>query len=179
MTKKPATRIIEAISNIIILLVAVVVGVVFYKTYYGSKRPPTIDHPTVGTALKIPGEDFKANKTTLIIALQQGCHYCAESVPFYQRIIEGASHKPDLHLVAVLPENDHPEYIRDLHLNIPDVKQVKFAAYHIGGTPTLIYVDEKGKAAKVWMGKLPPTLESEVIKALALECKECTAGDGK
>ena len=175
--KSPATKIIEIISNIVIIIVAVVVGIAFYSAYFSKNKTPQIVRPTVGTVMNVPGEDFSAAGNTLIIALQEGCHYCSESVPFYQRIIDG--HANGVHLLALLPEDNRLQYIQDLHLNIGDIKRVKFSQYRIGGTPTLILVDHDGKIKNVWMGKLSPSIEQEVLKTLAAACSECTIGDKK
>jgi thioredoxin-related protein len=175
--KGPATRIIEIVSNIVIILVAVVVGIAFYSAYFSKNKVPEIVRPSVGSIMNVPGEDFSAAGNTLIVALQQGCHYCSESVPFYQKIINGRAN--GLHLMALLPEDNRPQYIQDLHLEINDIKQVKFSQYRIGGTPTLILVDRGGKIKNVWMGKLTPPIEQEVLNTLAVACSECTVGNKK
>lgn len=175
--KGPATRIIEIVSNIVIILVAAVVGIAFYNAYFSKNKAPQIVRPTVGSVMNVPGEDFSVAGNTLIIALQEGCHYCSESVPFYQKIINGRAN--GLHLLALLPEDNRLQYIQDLHLKIDDIKRVKFSQYHIGGTPTLIRVDREGKIRNVWMGKLTSPIEQAVLNTLAAECSECTIGSKK
>ncbi len=172
--KSSKTRIIEIVSNVVIILVALIVGVVFLKTYYFTKHVPSIIRPAIGTALDIGGEDFSSNNNTLIFALQEGCHYCAESAPFYRQIIEQAAHRSDLHLVALLPDNNRPQYIQDLQLNIGDIKLVKFSTYRIGATPMLMFVNREGKITNIWIGKLEPSIEAEVMAALASTCDQCT-----
>jgi hypothetical protein len=174
---KPAHKTIETVSNIVIILVFLIVGTMFLKTYYFTRHAPPMARPVTGSKLNISGEDFRSNRNTLVIALQQGCHYCAESVPFYQKII--AARKNDLHLLVLLPEDNSLQYVRNLHLDVTDVKQASFSSYHVGATPTLIYVNSQGIIANVWMGKLTPAIEGEVMNTLAIACDQCVVTSGK
>lgn len=180
MKAKPSTaRVIELISNIVIIVVPVIVGVVIVKARYFSTPPHAIVRPSVGTSIDIPGEHFLDHEETLIFALQNGCHYCEESAPFYRRLISEINHRDGIHLMVLLPQDNSPEYIHRLNLRINDVKLVSFSKYRIGATPMLMTVDPQGKLSHLWIGKLSPAVESDVLQTVSAACAACSIGAEK
>ena len=164
----PIYKKIELVANIAIILVALVICAVVVQKYFLSGNrvgePPVIK---VGTKVALPGVDWAQNHKTLLMVLQKGCHFCTESAPFYQRLVQETANK-GVKLVAVLP---HPEaeardYLQTLSVPIADVRQAPLGSINVAGTPTLILVDDKGQVAAAWVGKLPGEAESEVLKRL-------------
>jgi hypothetical protein len=156
----------EFVSNI--LIICVVVGV---AVLYGVNRflpAPPAGHPVVGSALILPGETFSNYPETLVLALQDTCHFCSESAPFYRRLEKAAQFNKKVHLVVILPPNNNPDYVKQLGLTIHDVKLTSFSPLHVGGTPTLIWIDNRGIVKKSWIGKLIPRFEQDVFNSLNL-----------
>jgi len=161
---------IELIANVAIIALAVLVGAVLVQKFFFSKNVPSgTARPTiaVGSKLDLPGVDWAQNHKTLVLALQKGCHFCSESAPFYQRLVQGAAAK-NVKLVAVLPQNlaDSREYLNTLALPVIEIRQAQLGSLNVSGTPTLILVDDKGQVAASWTGKLPTDKESEVLARL-------------
>lgn len=170
----PYARAIEIISNAVIVLVVLVVGTIFVKNYLINRSNRQFLEPSVGDTLKIPGENFSEHDQTLLIVLKEGCRYCAESAAFYRQIVRGNALVHNLHITVVLPSGDKKEYLDELKLPVSDVKHADLKTIKVGGTPALVLVDKHSTIQKVWMGKLPPSMEDEVKKTLGISCSECS-----
>ena len=123
---------------------------------------------TKGTSLKgaLPGVDWGANSRTLVLAISTKCHFCADSAPFFQRI---SREKPaGTKLLAVLPQDvdESRKYLEQQGVHVDDVEQVSLDSIKVNGTPTLLLVDKAGTVADVWVGKLEPGQQEEVLGVL-------------
>jgi hypothetical protein len=121
-----------------------------------------------GDKIVLPDFNWAQSERTVVLALSTGCHYCTESAPFYQRLAAEILKHHDTRLVTVLPQPvaDGRKYLDGLGVSIDDVRQSPLNAVGVRGTPTLILVDKEGIAKKVWTGKLPDSVQSEVINQL-------------
>jgi thioredoxin-related protein len=165
---------VELLSNIAIIIVALMLGVVLVKHYIiGSTGPDDVKTISAGTKISLPDVKWDDSRQTLLIVLSQGCHFCSESVPFYQRLTEEVKGRSDVRLLAVLPQppGEGQKYLDDLGVPIKDVKQAELSSIPVRGTPTLVLVDSKGVVTDAWIGKLPSDKEAEVISKL--QCDNC------
>lgn len=165
---------VEFLSNIAILIVALLLGVVLVKQYVLSPPgPPEFKTVSAGEKVSLPDVNWDASRQTLLIVLSQGCHFCSESVPFYQRLTEEVKGRSDIRVLAVLPQppGEGQKYLDDLGVPIKDVKQAQLSSIPVRGTPTLVLVDSKGVVTDAWVGKLPADKEAEVISKL--QCDNC------
>ncbi len=55
-----------------------------------------------GRTVQIHGVDWGKAPHTLVLALQTGCHFCADSAPFYRALLKERA--PNWQAVAVLPQ---------------------------------------------------------------------------
>jgi Redoxin len=168
--KTGLARITEVAANIAIVVVAVVVVAVLAKQYLWPRQPPKAPPGiAAGTKLSIADVDWAHNGATLIVALQKGCHFCSESAPFYQRLVNDTKDKTGVKIVAVLPQpfDDARQYLDSIKVPIADVKQEQLSTFGVKGTPTLILVDAHGVVTDSWVGRLPPERETEVITKLS------------
>jgi len=158
---------IELFANLAIIVVAFfIVAVGIQRFVLSRKNAPPSPVIAIGSKVALADVDWAKNRKTLLLALQTGCHFCSESAPFYQHLIQAAASK-DVKLVAVLPQSpvEAHEYVNSLGISITDIKQSSLSSLNVSGTPTLILVDGNGQVAASWVGKLPPSKESEVIAA--------------
>ncbi|HEV2247492.1 MAG TPA: hypothetical protein VGW37_12630 [Terriglobia bacterium] len=161
---------IEVVANVVVILLAVVIGSVFLKDRFGAPRP---DPNEVKVGDQLPGlhaYNWKAHERTLVLALRSGCHYCEDSMPFYRRLAKlEQSNQTGAHLLAVFP--DDPAAVRHVvetqQLTIEALPGFELGQVKVQGTPTLMLVDEQGRVSKVWMGELPAAEEAEVIAAIS------------
>jgi hypothetical protein len=164
----------ELVANIAIIVIALLLGVVVVKRFILSPTTPAAVHPiSAGTRIALPDVDWTKGRQTLLVVLAQGCRFCSESVPFYQRLAKEALGHSDVQLVAVLPQSpvEGRKYLDDLNVPIKEVKQAELPSIHVTGTPTLILVDSQGVVTSAWIGKLPSDEEAEVIRKL--QCDNC------
>jgi len=165
---------VELLTNIAIIVVALLICVVLVKRYLlAPPAPAVVKAIAAGEKISLPDVDWQKHRQTLLIVLSQGCHFCAESVPFYQRLAKEASNRSDVQLVAVLPQppDEGQKYLDELGVPIKDVKQAALSSIQVKGTPALILVDSQGIVSDAWVGKLPPDQEAEVISKL--QCDTC------
>lgn len=168
---KTVTQKIEFLANIAIIVVAILLGIVLIKNYLLADRsrdaPRDMRVPT-GMKVSLPDVDWSGNNQTLLVVLQKGCHFCSESAPFYQRLVRETAGRANLHLVAVLPQttDEGKKYLNDLGVAIDDIKQAELGAVGVGGTPTLILVNNQGVVTNSWVGKLTAEGEAEVLRRL-------------
>jgi thioredoxin-related protein len=165
------SRRLEVAANVAIIVVAVLVCFVVVKTYLlgGPARPQQqAQSPAIGSKVSVPDVDWGKNGRTLVLVLQKGCHFCAESASFYQRLVRDTAGREGLRLVAVLPQKveEGKQYLNDLGIRIDEVRQASSNDLGVQGTPTLLLVDNSGAVTESWVGKLPPDKEAEVLNRL-------------
>jgi hypothetical protein len=165
------SRRLEVAANVAIIVVAILVCFVVVKTYLlgGSARPQQQSPaPATGSKVSVPDVDWGKNRRTLVLVLQKGCHFCAESAPFYQRLVRDTAGREGLRLVAVLPQqvDEGKQYLNDLGVLIDEVRQAPPNDLGVRGTPTLLLLDGSGVVTDSWVGKLTPEKEDEVLHRL-------------
>ena len=163
-------RRVELIANVAIILVAVLLGAVLVNKYLLSSNQPSQSEGRQiqpGTKVELPGVAWGNSRRSLLMVLSTTCRYCTESAPFYQRLAAEQAQHPDLNLVAVLPQSpeESQKYLSDHGITVNDVKHAPPASVGATGTPTLILVDNSGAVLNSWIGKLPESVETEVINA--------------
>ena len=163
----------ELLANIAIIIVAVLLGGVLVKRYVlndgdAPDAQNSVLRVPAGSKMSLPEIDWAKSDRTLLLVLSKGCHFCSESAPFYQRLARDTSGRGGVRLVAVLPQdvNEGRKYLDELRVPINEIKQSPLESLGVGGTPTLILVDDKGTVTDSWVGKLPPDKESEVLERL-------------
>ena len=159
----------ELFANVAIIAVALLLVVVVVKRFVLTPNHPAPVEPiAAGTKIALPDVEWAKSRQTLLVVLAQGCRFCSESVPFYQRLAKEALDHGDVQLVAVLPQTaaEGRKYLDDLNVPIKEVKQAELSSIHVTGTPTLILVDSQGVVTHAWVGKLPAEEEADVLRNL-------------
>jgi thiol-disulfide isomerase/thioredoxin len=160
---------LEAIANVTVIVVALAVGYVALAKYADSNHEPR--SATVGDTLaKLPGLDWNKHRRTLVLALNTGCHYCEESVPFYQKLAqEQRQDGNDLEVVAVFA--NEAETVRQFTaregLTIRSVASVSLDRLGVVATPTLILVNSEGRVERSWVGILTSRQEVDLLNLVS------------
>ena len=173
MTNK-LTRAVEVSANVAIIIVALLLGAVLVKRHLladtraeaDAARPRMVAAATApGSKLPLAGVNWTENGRTLLLALSSKCHFCTESADFYKRLAEARAGRKDLRLVAVLPQDvgEGRAYLDKLGVSVDEVRQASLDSVGAAGTPTLIMADGEGAATELWVGRLPPDKEAEVL----------------
>src|SRR4051794_18855526 len=108
----------------------------------------------------------------LILAMSTTCHFCEESIPFYNKLSDGlrnTSGAPTF--VALFRESTEQvsAYTQQHGLTVSTIATVDFRTLHVAGTPTMILIDESGKVVDFWVGKLSTEEEETVFERLRLK----------
>ena len=165
---------VEIAAHIAIIVVAILVCVVLVKNYLLPRNEQQANAPAprqqvaTGTRLSLPDVDWARNRRTLVAVLSTTCRFCTESASLYQQIAAERSKREDVKTIALFPQPvaDAQQYLSGLGVTVDEIKQVEPSAVNARGTPTLLMVDETGTVQKVWVGKLPPDKEAEVLTQL-------------
>lgn len=170
-------RRIELIANVAIIVVALLLATALAKRVFFARPSPgggpaaARESIQPGMKVSLPGFDWTGKDEHVVLVLQKGCHFCSDSAPFYQRLARAAAGRPDLELVAALPQEVDiaRQYLDGLQVSIADVRQVSLADLGVRGTPTLLLVDKTGTVTDIWVGRLPPEKEGEVFDRLRMK----------
>lgn len=166
---------IELVTNVSIVIVAILLMTMVVKSFLPKpseaaqrQRPDVIRR---GMKFELPGFDWSKKDTHIVLVVRKDCHFCSESAPFYQRLVQGLANRTDLDLVAALPQDAATarQYLNDLQVPIAEVRQADLAATKVYATPTILLVDKTGTVTELWRGKLPPDKELEVLNRLHLK----------
>jgi hypothetical protein len=160
---------LEAIANATVIVVALVVGfVVLRGKITGPHIPQSV---AAGDRLgPVPGIDWSRHRRTLVLALNTGCHFCQDSVPFYQRLAQAQRlAADDVEIFALFP--NAPEAVQQLvnneGLTLRSVPAVPLEKLGITAFPMLLLVGQDGRVERAWLGLLTPREELEVLSAVS------------
>lgn len=177
---------LETASNIAVIIAAgAVAGTALYShVFRPSSTDPsaqaTFAQQYKGKRVPLPGLDAGPGVATLVLFVSKNCHFCAESVPFYQRLaaVRTAS-SGHLRMIAAVPqaietEAEAKEYFSERGIALDGARPAPFRAIGLVATPTLALVGSAGVITDVWTGKLAPDKETEVMARIGTICRECT-----
>jgi len=161
---------VEVAANVVVILLAVVIGSVFLMDRFASHGPDPNEVKAGDQLPVLPAYKWNAHERTLVLALRSGCHFCEASMLFYRKLAQfEQSNQLGVHLVAVFP--DDPAVVHQVvetqQLTLEVLPRFELSQVKVQATPTLILVDDQGRVSKVWMGQLPAAKEAEVIVAIS------------
>jgi thioredoxin-related protein len=112
-----------------------------------------------------------------VLALSKNCHFCQESVGFYQKLTAFKNSSPQgLRIVAVLPQKQEEAegYLKEHKIEADHVISMELTKLGVSGTPTLFLLNEQNKLEELWVGKLDESQELKVIERLKKACGGCS-----
>jgi hypothetical protein len=160
---------LAAVTDVAVLLMAVLVATVLIKNYF--LEPPKPFGVSVGDTLPAArwfGTTGSA-KRELLIVLKKGCPYCEGSAPFYRELAQlQKSGRTAVGLLAVFEESPDTAkaVLRAEEVSVTTVGGVSLRTLKIRVTPTLLLVDDQRNVLKVWEGQLSRQSEDEVKAVL-------------
>jgi hypothetical protein len=161
---------IELTAQVVIAIAVVITAGVLVKRLgfpgQASGRLPSI---SAGERLTIPTVDWAQNKKTLVFFLKKDCSYCTASAGLYRQLLDEAT-KRNVKCVAVLPNTPEEarKYLQYIELPIENIYTGPLGDFKIGGTPTVVFVDNNGIAKSVWIGAQTAREQEMRDKLLAL-----------
>ena len=141
-----------------------------YSNLFEIFDPPTIQSNAVsaGSTISLAEVNWANSTQTLVLALKDGCHFCADSSEFYRRLDRDKELRRTTQLVAVLPdsESDSKAYLSRQGVSVDKIRRSELGLIGVRGTPTLLLVNNKGTIQQSWVGLLSAERENEVISTL-------------
>jgi hypothetical protein len=161
-----AAKKVEVAANIAIIIVALA-GVLFFIRNYKMNRAESRIEISTGTKFALKDMNWQVSEKSVALALSTTCHFCTESAGFYRELVQRCKEQ-HVHTVAVFPQavNEAQSYLQNVGVTVDEIRQGSFPDLKIGGTPTLLLLDNGGVVKSVWVGKLPPAKEQEVLSKL-------------
>jgi len=164
---------IETTANLATIVVAVLISTVVVRTYFFPTPIARTTSAVLGPELvkgksvdgRALGVDWAKNHRTLVMAISTTCHFCKDSVPFYQKLTAA---EKEVKMIAVLPQpvTEAQQYLSGAGVRVDEVRQVPLNTLGVRGTPTLLLVNDLGVVTDVWVGRLQPDQEAQVLTAL-------------
>ena len=159
MDRKSLKSALEISTNIAVLLLALtllsILAVNFFRRPQLPNLSPGLERGKVFGP--ISNVDYASSEQTLLIALNTKCSFCRESLPHYRKLLDTVPRgSKSLHVVAIFPDSpeDVARYLKENQLSIDSIAEVDFASLRIGGTPTMVLVNNSGQVKDFWSGKL-------------------------
>lgn len=165
------TRTAELTANTLIIIVAILLVFILFQKYFFNTLTTSNEsaklQPVIGSKINLPNITWTSQTKTLILVLDARCRFCKESAPFYKRIVENNKNN-NVKIIAVFPTNEEEGkvFLKQLGLDNIDVKQSSLNKIKVGGTPTLILINDKGEIINFWVGKLHLVKELELLNQL-------------
>lgn len=164
---------LELISNVVVILLAIVLGVALFTQYILPKQSTFPSNNTinfVGKELNIDGVDWSQNSKTIVLALSSNCGHCTTSLPFYQKLVRLTA-QSNTKIVAVFnqPLKEGQEYLAKHGVQINEIIQKDFKNINVKGTPTLIIVNDKGIITDYFVGAVNESREADILSKLGIQ----------
>ena len=161
---------IEVFTNIAIILVALILGVVLVKKFLLTDSSANLPKETVAVGKKLNFDqiDWASNDHTLLLVLSKDCRFCSESMTFYKKIAQEISRNPAIKISAVFPHDPETakQYLEANQLQIEQIYQADPPSLGVGGTPTMLLINNSGQVEETWFGKLSEADEQKVLNRL-------------
>ena len=160
------TSTLERVSNVAVILVAVVVlfSVVRHEFFQPS---PNNNSSLKGTSVQMGDITTAPAKVNLVLGISTVCHFCEQNVPFYQQL--AALESPGkMAFFTVFPQSttEATAFLNQKEIHPSGVVSSPLSTYKITGTPTLMLVDASGKVKEAWVGALDATRQADVVKTI-------------
>ena len=169
--KETFAKKLEVATTIAIIVVAFLFGAFLVKKFLLTDSAPAHtpkDNIAVESKVNTPPVDWSKNGGTLLLVLSTDCHFCNESVPFYQKLSRQTADNDKLKIVAAFSQDTtaSEEYLKSNGVTVSQTYQADPPAIGVGGTPYLLLIDQDGKVIKTWFGKQSADEETKILEQI-------------
>ncbi len=157
---------LDVLASLAMLTAAIAIVLALFGVI-GNPEPPRPTHESYATGETFPAvPNVPADRPVAILWLQSQCRYCGESMAFYRRAVE--SHGAESVIVmGPEPESQLREYLNKNGLGAVPVSNHRPGTLKFSGTPTLAVLGRDRRVAGVWVGKVSPAVEDQILSALS------------
>ena len=161
----------EIAANVVIVFALVVGGLVWlHRVATGSSQTAACGSsahlaPLPGTPVTLPGVDWRAQPSTLVVAISSACPHCVNESSFYSDITHSAHRTP---ILIVMPQQTQTaQSFLDEHSITPSrTISADLRSIQVNVTPTLMLVSPSGVVKQAWVGELDDKQRREILNAL-------------
>jgi len=166
---------LETATSVAVILVAIVILATFVRNQF-DRSPNFTPQAGLQKGEQITNLGPVLNRrsdrqTVLLLAMSTSCHFCEDSVPFYNSLNEALQRNagsPAVLAVFPDPQERIVAYAKSKDFRFEAIGAVDFKTLKVSATPTLIWLDRSGKILDFWVGKLSKEGEQQVFKTLGL-----------
>jgi len=135
----------------------------------GTRHSSAFLPDPVGRPVELAGVDWQAAPLTVVLHLSSTCHFCNESMSFYQRLAE--THQREGARTALIVSSQDPVFVMENHLAqqnvvVDKVLHARLDSIGVAGTPTVLIVDPGGVVRRTFRGRLDATREKELLSIM-------------
>lgn len=157
----------EVVANVSIIFVSLLLVGVLVRNYLWPSKKARRAEIGVGQQLDIPGVDWRAYPSSVVLVLREDCPFCVESAPFY-KLLTSTALATGLQVIALLPEpvGDTQAFLEANGIRVSAARPMALARPAMKRTPTVLLVNMQGVVTRVWLGKLLEFSENEILQAV-------------
>jgi thiol-disulfide isomerase/thioredoxin len=160
-------KFLDKIANIMVILGVIVFLFLVARNEYARYHTGTaVSVAMVGKRVILPGARLPQDRDSLIFALSTTCHFCKESLPFYQQLVTRSDGRVNLVAVLPQPQAEAQMYLQNASIPISQVVSTGLDVVGVSATPTLLLVNSRGDIKKLWIGLLDEKGQQEVLSAV-------------
>jgi hypothetical protein len=160
---------LDTITNLATLATCAAVAYVAWQARQPQAPPVPSTYERGEHIVGLRDVDFRQAPQTLLVVMRKDCHYCEESVPFYQglfgNIRDDVNKRTQVIAVTVDDKVTADAYFAGNNLQfdrIVSVSQQEMRRLKLPVTPILILANDAGVVSSTWVGKLGSDGEKEV-----------------
>ena len=156
---------IEKLSNIAVIVVAVVIIFSFLRHDFGSsnRSNPAFKASTV----HLTSITNTPSKLNVVLGISTTCRFCEKNMGFYKKL--SGLETPDkiaFYTIFPQPREEANSFLQQKGIHPTGVISSPLSEYSIMGTPTLLLVNSAGKVEHSWVGALDSTRQAEVLQQI-------------
>jgi hypothetical protein len=117
----------------------------------------------IGSSITLSERILNNAPVSIILISSPTCHYCQASEPFHKRLSDAAL-RSGVPFYVLVPKGDQAkQYTATVGFPTNAVKEWKDINVLPEGTPTIAAVGPDGAVKRLWLGKVPNDIETEIL----------------
>lgn len=159
---------LETLTNVIIIFAALGVLLSVGKYLFNSSNSfKETKSPELGKLVNIDGFDSSKAEANILFVMQKGCHFCEESMEYFQRITaQKKGSKFSFYTVFPPSDTEVKTYLNGYGFSEVGILNKELSDLDVRGTPTVLVTNRKGEIIAKWVGKLSDSRKLEFEKFL-------------
>jgi thioredoxin-related protein len=157
---------IEKLSNIAVIVVAVVVIFSFLRHDFGASKKQNLAFNA--SDVRLASITATPAKLNVVLGISTTCRFCEKNIGLYKQL-SSLETPGKVAFYTIFPESrkEANSFLEQKGIRPNGVISSPLFDYSITGTPTLLLVSPTGKVEKSWVGALDSTRQAEVLQQIS------------